>query len=275
MSDAPDLSATQSWMYAAITQPLGAGVAPRRTDEMVTPSPTLTSEQRLGIYRRSYYARLLECMESMFPALRHAIGVDLFRRFSLGYLQANAPESYTLNRLADGFPAYLGATRPEAGPSGERETWPDFLIELATLEFAFLQTFDGPGVEGQWIAGVSQILAIPAGRLVATLVPCLRLFSFQYPVHTYLISCKRGQAPELPDPKASFVAMTRREYRIRMLDLSLPQYKVLQRLDGCTSLSSLAKDFREVGETVLTDWLAEWALQGLIFTVTEASRAAT
>jgi hypothetical protein len=275
MSDPTDLSATQAWMYAAITQPPGAGVAPGRADEMVTPSSTLTSEQRLSIYRRSYFARLLECMESMFPALRHAIGVDLFRRFSLGYLQANAPESYTLNRLADGFPAYLDETRPEAGPSGERETWPDFLIELAALELAFLQTFDGPGVEGQWIAGVSQILAIPAGRLVATPVPCLRLFHFQYPVHTYLTSCKQGQAPDLPDPKASFVAMTRREYRVRMLELSLPQYEVLQRLDGCTSLSSLANDFPGVGETVLADWLAEWALQGLILTVTEESLEAT
>jgi len=269
-------------MYAAITHPFGVGagaespqardclqIAPGQIGEIVTPSSTLTSEQRLSIYHRSYYARLLECMESMFPALLHAIGGDLFRRFALGYLQANPPESYTLNRLADHFPRYLASTRPEAGPSGERETWPDFLIELAALELASLHTFDGPGVEGQRIAGVSQVLAIPSGRLVATLVACLRLFAFQYPVHAYLISFRLGQAPELPDAKPSFVAMTRSDYRVRMLELSLSQYEVLQNLDGCKSLSSLPKIVPGLSQSVAAGWVAEWALQGLILNVTE------
>lgn len=275
MNGTPALWRIQSWMYAAVTRPLGIAAAvpsSRAIEEMVRPSATLTSEQRLNIYHRSYYARLLECMESMFPALRHAIGAELFRRFAVGYLEANAPESYTLNRLADRFPAYLEATRPEASPSEERESWPDFLIELAALELAYVQIFDGPGVEGQAVAGVPEVLAIPAGRLVPMLVPCLRLFSFQYPVHEYANSCRRDQAPELPDLKPSFVLMTRRDYRVRTLELSMPQFEVLQRLDGSSSLASLAETLLGLDESVLSAWLAEWASQGLVLSVTEEPR---
>jgi hypothetical protein len=273
MSERPALSSMQAWMYAAVTHPLGVAAAvprPRDIEAMVTPSLTLTSEQRLSIYHRSYYARLLECMESMFPALRHAIGVELFRQFAVGYLQANAPESYTLNRLADRFPAYLQATRPAAAPSGERETWPDFLIELAELELGLVQVFDGPGVERKRIAGVPEVLAIQAERLIPTLAPCLRLFSFQYPVHQYWNSWQLEEAPELPDPKPCFVLLTRRDYRVGTLELSLPQYEVLQRLDGASSLGSLAKTMLGLDASGLGVWVAEWASRGLVLSVTEA-----
>jgi len=247
------LERTQSWMYDAITRPFGSP-SPSCT-LTVAPSVSLTSEQRLAIYHRSYYARLLECMDSMFPALRHALGAELFRHFAAGYLQANPPESYTLNRLADRFPDYLAATRPATGPSGERETWPDFVIELATLELAAIHVFDGPGIEGQ---------PLPMESVTPKLAPCVRLFAFEYPAHRYWNSYLHADAPELPDPKPSFVVMTRRDYRVRTLEIPLPQYEVLQKLDGQTSMATLAETSLGLDESILAGWIAEWASLGLL-----------
>ncbi len=77
--------------------------------------------------------------------------------------------------------------------------WPDFLIDLARLEWEFDQVFDGPGVEGQSLLDAEQLQSIlpdrwPVARLVP--VPCLRLLQLRYPVHEYYRALKRNE--EMP-----------------------------------------------------------------------------
>src|SRR5688572_22712427 len=102
-------------MQEVITHP--AGVNPAGVDERIRPSETLTPRQRLEIYNRSILTRLLDSMESLFPALLHALGRDLFRDFALGYLHAHPPSSFSIDRIAEAFPGYLEKTRPAS------ETW--------------------------------------------------------------------------------------------------------------------------------------------------------
>jgi hypothetical protein len=91
---------------------------------------------------------IFQCEE--FPVLKHALGAEVFDAFAVGYLERYPSRSYTLFQLGANFPRFLAETRPEAG-KGEGEAlpvnWPDFLIDLATLELTFNEVFDGLGVE--------------------------------------------------------------------------------------------------------------------------------
>ncbi len=284
-----ELERLQRWMQAVITHPggvrmgvasvearRGIAVEPEAIETIVAPSATLTGAERLAVYCRSYHARLLQCFKEMFPALLRALGENLFDRFALDYLQRHPPHSYTLDHLADAFAQHLAETRPDAdAPTGERESWPDFIVELASLEWTFLKIYDGPGVEGRALPSADLFRALAPERLLELRpapAPCLHLFAFRYPVHAYMLAARRGETPELPAPVETFVAATRINYSVTLYELSAPQYLFLHALDGQRSfgqaLGRVAPDVAsQPPVAVIRSWLCEWAGKGFFETV--------
>src|SRR5260221_14393035 len=139
------LGQIQRWMQATIMHPVGVAegaaseparsqidVGPDGLETVVTRSRAQTALERLEVYSHAYYARLLECLREEFPVLKHALGEEVFDAFAVGYLQQYPSRSYTLFRLSENFPRYLAETRPDG--NGAYADWPDFLIDLATLE---------------------------------------------------------------------------------------------------------------------------------------------
>lgn len=293
------LERLQRWTQAVITHPGGVaagvasaearrslGVALDTLETVVAPSPKLSGAERLAVYCRSYHARLLQCFREMFPALLRALGGELFDRFALDYLQHHPPRGYSLDRLADAFPRHLAETRPEAAaPPGERESWPDFVVELAALELTFLKVYDGPGLEGRALPRARDIRALdPARVLEARPAPaaCLRLFAFRYPVHAYLLAARRGQNPELPAPAESFVAVTRRDYRVRLYELPARQYALLQALDGQRTIGQALNQMTPPAgrqppppAAILRNWLCDWVTRGFLESVEVPDGAAS
>ncbi len=284
------LDQLQRWMQSIITHPGGvssgvaSGEARKNIDiqledieSIVTPSATLSGQERLAVYCRSYHARLLECFREMFPALFKALGEELFNLFTLDYLQRHPAQSYTLDHLADAFAEHLAETRPDAkAPPGEREDWPDFICELASLEWSFLKIYDGPGVEGRSSPRAGEVLSIPVAtvsevRLV--LVPCLRLFSFRYPVNLFMLAVRRGENPEIPAPAPTFVAATRLEYRVGLHELTEPQYLFLKALaDGSQSAGDALAQVENLSgirpsPIAIQNWLGDWIAKGFFESV--------
>jgi len=122
-------------------------------------------------------------------------------------------------------------------------SWPDFVIDLARLEWTIDQVFDGPGVEREPILTADQLTSVPAERWPdARLEPvvCLRMLSFKYPVNDCYTAYHRGEDPPIPDPRESYAPITRRDYVVRRIQLSKPQYE---------SLAALVEG-RSVGESI-------------------------
>ena len=283
-----ELIRTQRWMQAVITHPAGiqAGVASEsarqnidvtlgEVERIVSRSQALTGAERLMIYSQSFHARLLECFRAEFPCLLHALGDGLFSHFAIEYLQHYPPQSYTLRSLAENFPKFLEETRPGAGAlPEEREVWPDFIIDLARLERAFIETYDGPGVEGQAIMNASQALSISSERLHQmrlVAVPCLRLSAFRYPVLTYFNAVREKKGPVWPAPSDTFLAINRINYVVRLVELSSAQYSLLKGLVAGLPISralTLAADDDghdpEMLALQLRTWLRDW-FQGGFF----------
>jgi hypothetical protein len=221
----PELHSVQTWMLAAMTAP----DAPEREEAgaMVRSTPSLGAAERIALYRRGYRARLVECMRATHPALRHVLGDELFDSFALDYLAASPSRSYTLTELGAGFPDHLEATRPEGD-----ELWPEFVVDLARLERAFHEVYEGEGTEGEEPPGHGAVLE-PA--------PCLRLLRSRFPVGDYLLAARRGEAPELPPPRDTWIALARRDYVVTVTELDEPGHAVLEALLAGASAEQAAQ----------------------------------
>src|ERR1700761_9626222 len=65
-------------------------------EEIIKPNDRLTSVERLEIYNRVYWFRILSSMADDFPGLRAVIGQEAFDKVLLGYLTEMPSVSYTL-----------------------------------------------------------------------------------------------------------------------------------------------------------------------------------
>ncbi|HVR76526.1 MAG TPA: DNA-binding domain-containing protein [Planctomycetota bacterium] len=283
------LDAVQRWFQAVISHPQGVddgieaeearrwiAVRAGEIEDVIRPSRSLASKDRLAVYANAYYARLLECLGESFPVLKRAVGEEVFNDFAFGYLQKYPSRSYTLNRLADDFAHHMEETRPDIGAPGV--SWPDFLIDLARLEWTIAEVFDGPGTEGAPALDASKLRSIPPekwpdARLVP--VPCLKLLASRYPVSSYFTASRRAKAGEeiaIPDPGEELVAITRRDFIVWRHDLTRPQFLLL---DGILSRKTVGESIRLAAEAAqaagggadpleaaLEEWFRDWTRIG-------------
>lgn len=279
MSETVELASLQRWVQAVIRHPEGveAGaasaparremdLAPGNLDQVVNPSAQLSSAQRLAIYSRGYHLRLLECLRTMHPALQHALGPELFDEFALDFLQARPSRSYTLGQLNADFAEHLGTQKPDIG--SEDEQWPDLLIDLARLERAFMEVFDGPGTEG-----VKPELDPPAGNsdsgwetVTVQASPSLRLIRSGYPVGRYLQAVRAGQHPRLPFPEPSFIALSRKDYRVILTELDLRRFETLELMLHGSSIGQAARQIRAAPGEIWA-WVRHWISCGFFLQV--------
>ncbi|HUY87698.1 MAG TPA: DNA-binding domain-containing protein [Pirellulales bacterium] len=285
-----NLEREQRWMQAVIMHPDGVagGVASaeakchldvplERIEEVVCRSRQLTSRERLSIYHNAYFARLLECLRSVFPSLARAVGNEAFDELGVGYLQRYPSHSYTLDALGANFDRYLQETRPDRDEAtGLSETWPDFLIELATLEWAVNEVFDGPGNERQpgWTAeSVAATIASCWPDVQIKPSPSLKVFSFRFPVNDYYTSLRQAASdedlPAIPDPSPTWLALTRRDYIVRRHALTPAQFILLSAITSGESVgqailraATVEEGSLEEFSTKLQDWFRRWTAAG-------------
>lgn len=283
------LARVQRWMQAVITHPGGVShgadseaarahvnAGDEHIEQVICRSRNLTSQQRLDVYASAYWARLLECLQEDFPTLRSLLGDEVFDEIALAYLRACPSQSYTLNELGARLPGYLEATRPREEASDD---WSRFLVELATLERAIAEVFDGPGGEQLPRLDAARLAALdadrwPAARLVP--VPCLRLLEFQWPVNEYFTAQRHGGPRPRLEPAENFLALSRREYVVRRFPLSRPQHALLSALIAGQCIGEAIEQAAASSDTSLDElaehlqrWFSLWTAEGFFQSVVE------
>jgi len=278
-----DLTQIQRWMQSVIMHP--GGVLPGiQSDEaqahikmqsaeiesVIAPSLQQNSVERLEIYARAYYARLLECLRAEFPITVKALGDELFDQFAVSFLERYPSQSYTLDHLGARFPQYLAETRPV---DDETDTsWLDFLVDLARLEWNIAEVFDGPGAEGATLLGKDQILAIPPERwdqVRLVPVPCLRVIRLDFPVHDFYRALRNEQEAVPPDRAETFLAITRRNYVVRHIPLSPGEAELLAALLAGTVVGNAIAGLKLPSDADLDafaidlrTWFHTWSAEG-------------
>ncbi len=180
------LAELQKRAAAAIMAPLTAadGIAPkwrREADALIKPNSLLAPLERLEIYSRSYWFRILDCLYDDFPGLSAAIGKRAFNRLSRAYLTARPSQSFSLRNLGEGLEKWLREHPQYAARHF------DLALDMVRLEWAHIEAFDGPARKP---LGPEDLLEL-GPELKLDLQPHLMLLELKYPVDDLRIAINR------------------------------------------------------------------------------------
>jgi hypothetical protein len=168
------LLALQKRMAAALMRPLVAGdrVDPKAPVDYIKPNDRLTSLERLEIYSRSYWYRLLDSLYEDFPGLRAVLGQRAFERLAKAYLTDRPSASWTMRNLGSRLEEWL---RRNAAFAGDRL---DLALDMIRLEWAHIEAFDEADKK---VLGPEDLLELGPGLRIG-LQPYIRLIELRYPV---------------------------------------------------------------------------------------------
>lgn len=264
--DSRSLDDLQRWFQTVVTHPAGVQQAATDLNDLLTASSQQSAEDRVAVYARSYWARLLECLREEHPLVRAAVGDAAFDALAVGYLQACPSTSYTLAQLGERFAAYLAEHRPDDDFSAA-------VVELARLERNINEVFDLAGGETLGFLGPDDLAAVPVERRADVRLaplPTFRLLSFEHDVNDWYTRLRAAAGEvQLPARRPSYVALSRREFIIRRHPLSAIQAALLQAIsDGAPLGDAIAiaveqhpADLDELAASLQT-WFAAWAAAG-------------
>jgi len=164
----------QRRMAAAIMQPLGPGdLQSRHTKvEYIKPNDRLKSIERLEIYSRSYWFRIIDSMYEDFPGLLAVLGQRAFLKMVRAYLADCPSTSYTLRDLGSRLGAWLAKHPDYAGSKLA------VALEMFRLEWAHIEAWDGASRKA---LGPEHLVELGPG-LRMDLQPHIRLLELNYPV---------------------------------------------------------------------------------------------
>jgi hypothetical protein len=147
----------------------------------IKPNSLLTSFERLEIYNRQYWFRVIAAVSEDFPALQVVLGQEKFDSLVLGYLRENPSTSFSLRNLGARLPAWLASYPELAGPQHA------LAVDVARLEWAYIEAFDGASLAPlSWedFAGLGTDSTL-------RLQPHLQLLDLQYPVDEVVLAVRK------------------------------------------------------------------------------------
>jgi hypothetical protein len=227
-------------------------------EAVVHHSEKLSAQEHIGIYQRSYIARLRNCMSQQFSALEYALGEEIFCVFADNYLASKPSYNYNLAILGKHFAEYLEKNRPDA-EEDTKEDWIDFMLELAKFEYEIGVIFEEKAEEDY------QLAEINSDEEKLKLVPICELFKFQFPVRKYYSEFKSGKKPSYPFASESYCVVLRHKFKLAVYDIHKEQYEFLSTLKKGGDVSIAKAKFKENHkedaiefDSIWSNWKARW-----------------
>ena len=281
----------QTRMALAIFAPLTGSdrIDPGADAAYIKPNRRMSSAQRLEIYSRSYWFRILDSLHADFPGLRTVIGERAFHDLSRAYLAECPSRSFTLRDLGSRLVEWL-ERNPRYGGSCQA-----LAIDMARLEWAHIEAFDNAAEKA--LAPGDLLELGPDFR--ARLQPYIRLLGLKYPVDDLRIQVnsadeERGAASNAAlkqkqdkttrravhlMPDRIFVAVHRLDETVYYRRLAHKEYLVLEAISGQISIREAIEVAFEASsasveeqQTMLEEWFANWARLGWLCPINSTKR---
>ncbi len=285
------LRAIQRAFATGVTRPLTSGnqMQPKWIDgksarqaiaAFIKPNDRLTSFDRLEIYNKQYWFRLLDCLYEDFPGLRTVIGDSRFRELSIAYLTKYPSNSYALRDLGNRLEKFL-VREPHWIASN-----PKLARDLVRLEWAHIVAFDGEALPPLEIDALLD--GGDPARLRLDFQPYITFLACDYPVDDFILAVRRREEPQgeasnavteraprkaakklkLPQPEKIFLAVHRIENSVWYKRLEPEAYLICSALKkglplqvACERAFRRRKADENFGAT-LQNWFAQWAAFG-------------
>lgn len=153
--------------------------------ELMKPNDRLTSLERLEIYNRMYWFRVLDSLYEDCPGLRAVLGDARFMRLAEAYMQKYPSRSYTLRDLPSRLAQFIREeprwTRPHTA----------LCHDLARFEWAQVEVYDGGA---RPVFNVADLAGANPAKLRLALQPYLQLLLLDYLVDDFLLAIKKREA---------------------------------------------------------------------------------
>jgi hypothetical protein len=263
--EALSLDRLERWFQGEIVRPNVPARAGKRSKpthvERVLPSRTLTAAQRIDIYSRMFFARLHDVLAEDYPSLVHVLGWPAFTRFARAYLARHPSRHYSLNGLGRRVPQFLA--------NGARVPRRALLVDLARLELAMSEVFDAPEAPTLRADDLRSVPPARYGDLRLRPIPAFRLLAFDHAANAIVTAIRQEKPLPSLARHPSRVAVYRREFVVWRMDLSEPQFAMLQALSRGRTLESAVRAAAKatsgapaVLERNIGRWFAEWTAEG-------------
>jgi hypothetical protein len=149
----------------------------------VKPNDLLSSFERLEIYNRQYWFRVIGAVSEDYPALNAVLGQKRFDALMLAYLKENPSTSFTLRDLGARLPLWLDG-HPELAGSHHK-----LAVDVARLEWAYIEAFDSPPLPALNAADFARLLPTS----VLALQPHLQLLDLRYAVDEVVLAVHKNR----------------------------------------------------------------------------------
>jgi hypothetical protein len=235
----------------------------RTASDLISPSATLEPVERLELYHRQYWYRLLDSLAEDFPALQAFLGHDPFWRLIEDYLLAHPPATPSLRHVGSQLADFIHAHADSVASPAHAE-------ELARLEYglcAIIEAAERPPASAT---------ELPSARLA--LQPYLRLFGLRTNADVLWRRGAHGRpmapaSPVSPIPN-HWVAIDRKGGRVRVQRLSKTAHAILRAIDETGGLEqaldrvlAMPIVLRRRDLARVERWFAAWTADGWLHAV--------
>ena len=170
-------------MSDSLFRPLTKDDAMRPTgaETFIMPSLRMSAHERLEIYARQYWFRLLDCLHDDYPGLRALLGQTRFHRLCRAYLAECQSQSWTLRNLGCQLADFV-STHPDLCGRHHKAT-----IDITRFEWAQVLAFDEATMKPM---SVDDLLSSDAGTLILKLQPHVSLLALDFAVDDYFMAVR-------------------------------------------------------------------------------------
>lgn len=164
---------------------------PDQAATLIAAPPTGNADSRLAVYTTGYRLRLAEFLSNDYPKLLAYLGDVRFRRMAEAYIRAHPSQHPNARWYARALPDHL-----QQDTAFRRH--PE-VAELALLERALNDAFDGPDSPACTLADLARFDASEVAGVSFTLAPSLSLLKVTTNVTGIWASLKCGETPPAPE----------------------------------------------------------------------------
>ncbi len=241
------LAELQKRMATAVMRPLTEDDrTAEKSAEYIKPNDRLTSVERLEIYNRQYWFRIIDSLYEDFPGLRAVVGDRAFDGLVKAYLTECPSRSFSLRNLGSRLEGWLEKHPEYAGAKVAAA------LEMVRLEWAEIEAFDGPARKP---VGPEDLIEL-SPDLRFSLQPYITLLELRYPVDALRLRVnaasaeqstasnavvkhgKRASQRAAPlKPERVFLAVHRHEGSVYFRRLTAENFRLLSELRGGRSIA--------------------------------------
>lgn len=226
--------------------------------DIIKPGPQLDAAERLELYHRQYWYRLLDSIAEDFPILFRMLGEERFWTLMEDYLVAFPSRSFTLR--------HLGGRLPEFAATWERasEAERPWLYGIARLEYAHMEVYEQAEYRP----------VLPNELAVAELTLQPHVVRLHLPVPADICAVWETFAP-LPLEPVRIAVWRPRSGLAEQTRLEIAEAALLDRLAEGGTIAEIFADPVEPAPTPeqVSEWFGRWQARGWIAVKPEGAEA--